>query len=318
MPHFGRVLSAMITPFDADGELDLDVAVELARHLQSNGHDGLVLAGTTGEAPTLSDDERLALFDAVIRRREHPRRRRHRHQRHPPLGAPHPRGEGARRGRRPRRVPVLQPAVAGRHRRPHAGDRRGERPARDGVRHPGAHRPQDVDAARCCSSRHDVPNIVALKDAAGNPGETAALISSAPRGFEVYSGDDGHDAARCSPAASSAPSAWPRTGPPTTTSSCSTSGRRATSSAPGWSTAGCSRASPSRPATTPQPHPHEGDDATSRICGGPSPPPHGRRPGVRRPTGARGAGRTCNVGATPSPSVPDGTARPHRLPRRSR
>jgi 4-hydroxy-tetrahydrodipicolinate synthase len=38
---------------------------------------------------------------------------------------------------------------------------------------------------------NDVPNIVALKDAAGNPGETAALISSAPRGFEVYSGDDG-------------------------------------------------------------------------------------------------------------------------------
>ena len=56
----------MVTPFDEDGELDLDVAVELARYLQSHGHDGLVIAGTTGEAPVLDDDERLSLFAAVI------------------------------------------------------------------------------------------------------------------------------------------------------------------------------------------------------------------------------------------------------------
>ena len=56
----------MVTPFDDEGELDLDVAVELARYLQSHGHDGLVLAGTTGEAPVLTDDKRLRLFAAVI------------------------------------------------------------------------------------------------------------------------------------------------------------------------------------------------------------------------------------------------------------
>ena len=56
----------MVTPFDDEGELNVDVAVELARYLQSHGHDGLVIAGTTGEAPTLNDDERLGLFEAVI------------------------------------------------------------------------------------------------------------------------------------------------------------------------------------------------------------------------------------------------------------
>ena len=66
MPRFGRVLSAMVTPFDDEGALDLDVAAELARYLQDHGHDGLVIAGTTGEAPVLSDDERLSLFAAVI------------------------------------------------------------------------------------------------------------------------------------------------------------------------------------------------------------------------------------------------------------
>ena len=66
MPRFGRVLTAMVTPFDDSGALDLDVARRLARHLQDNGNDGLVIAGTTGEAPVLTDDERLSLFAAVI------------------------------------------------------------------------------------------------------------------------------------------------------------------------------------------------------------------------------------------------------------
>ena len=66
MARFGRVLSAMVTPFDDDGALDLDAAAALARHLESDGHDGLVIAGTTGEAPTLSDDEHLALVAAVV------------------------------------------------------------------------------------------------------------------------------------------------------------------------------------------------------------------------------------------------------------
>ena len=66
MARFGRVVTAMVTPFDADGRLDLDTARTLARYLQDHGNDGIVVAGTTGEAPVLTDDERLSLFAAVI------------------------------------------------------------------------------------------------------------------------------------------------------------------------------------------------------------------------------------------------------------
>lgn len=63
---FGRVLTAMITPFDSVGALDHATASRLARHLVDNGSDGLVVAGTTGESPTLSADEKVALFGTVV------------------------------------------------------------------------------------------------------------------------------------------------------------------------------------------------------------------------------------------------------------
>ena len=62
----GEVLTAIVTPFRADGSLHLDRFQELARHLVDHGSDGLVVAGTTGESPTLADEERLALFAAAI------------------------------------------------------------------------------------------------------------------------------------------------------------------------------------------------------------------------------------------------------------
>ncbi|HNI35218.1 MAG TPA: dihydrodipicolinate synthase family protein, partial [Microthrixaceae bacterium] len=64
-PRFGRVLTAMITPFDESGALDLEAAANLAAWLVENGSDGLVLAGTTGESPVLSDSEEVALTKAV-------------------------------------------------------------------------------------------------------------------------------------------------------------------------------------------------------------------------------------------------------------
>ena len=64
-PPFGRVLTAMVTPFGADGALDLPLAERLADHLVRHGSDGLVVCGTTGESPTLSWDEQHALFSAV-------------------------------------------------------------------------------------------------------------------------------------------------------------------------------------------------------------------------------------------------------------
>lgn len=63
--QWGAVLTAMVTPFDDDGDLDLDAAAELARWLQDHGNDALVVAGTTGEAPTLSEREKLDLFRSV-------------------------------------------------------------------------------------------------------------------------------------------------------------------------------------------------------------------------------------------------------------
>jgi 4-hydroxy-tetrahydrodipicolinate synthase len=62
----GEVLTAIATPFDADGEVDLSAFRALARHLLENGSDGLVVTGTTGEAPTLTDDERFALYEAAL------------------------------------------------------------------------------------------------------------------------------------------------------------------------------------------------------------------------------------------------------------
>lgn len=63
---FGRVLTAMITPFTADGGLDLDGAQRLATYLVDHGSDGLVISGTTGESPTTTDDEKERLVRAVV------------------------------------------------------------------------------------------------------------------------------------------------------------------------------------------------------------------------------------------------------------
>ncbi len=65
MARFGEVITAMVTPFDGDGALDLGAAAELARWLVGQGNDGLVLAGSTGEGSTLTDAEKLDLFRAV-------------------------------------------------------------------------------------------------------------------------------------------------------------------------------------------------------------------------------------------------------------
>jgi 4-hydroxy-tetrahydrodipicolinate synthase len=190
MPHFGRVLTAMITPFDDAGELDIEVAVALARHLAATGNDGLVLAGTTGEAPVLNDEERLSLFAAVIEAVDIPiiagtgtndtRHSVHLTREAKALGA----------------AGVL--AVCPYYNRPsQAGIEGHMRAIAEASDLPVMVYDIPVRTGRKMATplllklANEVPNIVALKDAAGNPGETAALISTAPNGFEVYSGDDG-------------------------------------------------------------------------------------------------------------------------------
>lgn len=65
MKSFGRVLTAMVTPFDAAGKVDLEAAQRLAQYLIQNGSDGLVVAGSTGESPTIYREEKFELFKAV-------------------------------------------------------------------------------------------------------------------------------------------------------------------------------------------------------------------------------------------------------------
>jgi 4-hydroxy-tetrahydrodipicolinate synthase len=189
MARFGRVLSAMVTPFDENGALDLDVARDLARWLQAHGHDGIVVAGTTGEAPTLDDDEHLSLIAAVVEAVDIPvvagtggndtRHSVHMTREASALGAagvlvvcPY--------YNRPSQAGIAAhfAAVAGATDLPVMAY---DIPVRTGRK---IATPTILELAR------EVANIVALKDAAGNPGETAAVINSAPAGFEVYSGDD--------------------------------------------------------------------------------------------------------------------------------
>ena len=66
MPLFGSVITAMVTPFDGDGALDLDGARALAHHLVDTGSESLVLAGSTGEGSVLTDPERIDLVRAVV------------------------------------------------------------------------------------------------------------------------------------------------------------------------------------------------------------------------------------------------------------
>jgi 4-hydroxy-tetrahydrodipicolinate synthase len=189
MPRFGRVLSAMVTPFDADGEIDLDVAAELARHLQAHGHDGLVIAGTTGEAPVLNDDERLSLFAAVVEAVTIPviagtgtndtRHSVHLTKEASALGVAGVLAVGPYYNR------PSQAGIEGHMRAIAAASDLPvmvyDIPIRTG---------RKIATSTLLRLFREVPNIVALKDASANPGETAALISSAPDGFEAYSGDD--------------------------------------------------------------------------------------------------------------------------------
>ncbi len=188
-PRFGRVLTAMITPFDESGALDLEAAANLAAWLVENGSDGLVLAGTTGESPVLSDSEEVALTKAVRAAVKVPLL----------LGT----GsndtayavEATRRaeGLGVEGVLVVSPYY---NRPPQSGLDHYYRsvaaatplpvvvydiPARTG---------RKVNTATMLRLAHEVPNIVALKDAAGNPAETARFLRDAPDDFEVYSGDD--------------------------------------------------------------------------------------------------------------------------------
>lgn len=97
MTELGRLLTAMVTPYTPEGEVDYAHARRLAAHLVRSGNDGVVSVGTTGESPLLTDDEKYRLWEEVkqeLGRKD--RRCRGWHKRYPPL---HPPGAPGREGR---------------------------------------------------------------------------------------------------------------------------------------------------------------------------------------------------------------------------
>jgi 4-hydroxy-tetrahydrodipicolinate synthase len=189
MARFGAVITAMVTPFGPDGSLDLDGAADLARWLVEHGNDALLVAGTTGESAVLTDPERIDLFRAVRAAVDVPliAGSTTNDTAHsidmttaatevgmdailavvPYYNKPSQAGLDAhfRAVAACTELPVMLYDVPGRTGRPLAAE-------------------TTLGLAR------EVSNVVALKDAGGDPAATAALLAEAPEGFEVYSGDE--------------------------------------------------------------------------------------------------------------------------------
>ena len=190
MAIFGQVLTAMITPFDASGALDLNEAVRLAKWLEDNGNDGLVISGTTGESSTLTDAEKLALWEAVINAVTIP------------VIAGSGSNDTAHSVHMTKEVTKMGAAgilaVGPYYNRPPQSGLEGhitamanattlpvvvyDIPVRTG---------RKISTQTLAKLANTVPNIKALKDAAGAPAETANLMALVPKDFELYSGDDG-------------------------------------------------------------------------------------------------------------------------------
>lgn len=188
--RFGAVLTAMVTPFDDDGRLDLDAAAKLARWLVDNGNDGLVVAGTTGEAPVLSDEETADLFRAVSEA----------------VTVPIIAGTGSNDTAHTIEMTKVaeQAGAAGvlvvtpyYSRPPQTGIEAHFRAAAAATSLPVMLYDIPVRAGRKIDNdtmlrlAREVPNLVAVKDATGDPYSSARLLAEAPAGFELYSGDDG-------------------------------------------------------------------------------------------------------------------------------
>jgi len=189
MARFGRVLTAMVTPFDDAGDVDLDAATTLARWLVDQGNEGLVVAGTTGESPTLSSDEKLRLFEAVA------------------AAVTVPVIAGTTGSNTAADVALTAEAatlgIAGilgvcpYYSRPSQAGIEGhfravaaasdlpvvlyDIPIRSG---------RKIDSSTLVRLATEVPSILALKDAAKDPGATAGVERNTPASFELYSGDD--------------------------------------------------------------------------------------------------------------------------------
>lgn len=179
----------MATPFDASGAVDLDGAAELASFLVDHGNDGLVVCGSTGESSTLTDDERVDLWKVVCRTVD------------VPVLA------GSTSNDTAHSIELTKRATAAGVAGILAVTPYYNRPSQAGL---AAHFSAVASATDLPVVLYDIPirsgrkiatdtalglierqsNIVAIKDASGDPVTTARLLALAPDGFECYSGDD--------------------------------------------------------------------------------------------------------------------------------
>ncbi len=190
-PRFGRLLTAMVTPFSAEGELDLARAQELALRLLDQGTEALVVCGTTGESPTVFYDDKLRLFEAVIEA----------------VGDQAPIIANAGDNCTDDSVAFAKKVVQLGVDAVMAVVPYYNKPPQEGLyRHFGAiasavdvpvvlynipgRSVVNLEAATTLRLAADFENIVAVKEASSNLTQIASIIDGAPVGFEVLSGND--------------------------------------------------------------------------------------------------------------------------------
>lgn len=191
MKDLGTVITAMVTPFTEDLKVDLKRTAELTEYLIDSGSDGLLVTGTTGESPTLTPEEKVALWETVIK---------------------------TARGR----VPVMLGTGSNNTEQSIALTKKAEEVGADAILlvTPYYNKPpqnalyahfravaeatrlpvmiynvpgrtsRNIEAATVVRLARDVPNIVALKEAGGNLDQVSEICRQVPPGFSVYSGDD--------------------------------------------------------------------------------------------------------------------------------
>lgn len=190
---FGQVLTAMITPFDEQGNVDRAGVAGIVEHLLANGSDGIVVAGTTGESPTLSHDEKLDLFKLVKEI----------------VGSRGKVVAGTGSNDTSASVDLTREAAAigvdgallvvpSYNRPSQEGMYRHFRLIAESVPHLAcmlynvpSRTAQNLDAPTTLRLANDVKNIVATKEASGNLTQCSEILAKAPKDFAVYSGDDG-------------------------------------------------------------------------------------------------------------------------------
>ncbi|MDH4140036.1 MAG: 4-hydroxy-tetrahydrodipicolinate synthase [Coriobacteriia bacterium] len=190
-PRFGRMLTAMVTPFAEDRSLNLSRAQELALRLLDNGTDALVVCGTTGESPTVFYDQKLDLFRAVVEAAD---------GRAPVIAnaGDNCTDDSVEFARKVASLGVdgIMAVVPYYNKPPQEGLYQHFRAVAEAVDVPvilyniPGRCVINMTAETTLRLASDVENIVAVKEASGNLTQIAQIIDGAPEGFEVLSGDD--------------------------------------------------------------------------------------------------------------------------------